>query len=315
MGTTPESLCHEAEKRISSHGFLSFFTGGPNYDAAADLFVQAANKYKLDKQWEKAAETFARAAHACEKAGDTTRQASLLVDAGHCAKKYSSQGAAKWYTAAGDIYNHAGRFGQSAKMMKSIADLFEEEADQYQAMTYYKKASEFFDMDEYGKSQYTACILKYAELTSQLQNNLSEAIKIFETEGEKALRNSLMQFGAKDHFFKAGILRLAQGDMVDVKIAIKKYEELDPRFASSREGKLFRNLVAALDEGNQDQFVAAIQDYDNVTRLDPWRVHFLYKVKETLGHSAGGSAVHQLADKFENATSQTDDDDGEVDLS
>lgn len=35
--------------------------------------------------------------------------------------------------------------------------------------------------------------------------------QIFETEAQKALKSSLVQFGAKEHFFKAGILHLAKG--------------------------------------------------------------------------------------------------------
>lgn len=40
-----------------------------------------------------ATDTFVRAAYAADKGGDKTRQASLFMDAGHCAKKISCQGA------------------------------------------------------------------------------------------------------------------------------------------------------------------------------------------------------------------------------
>lgn len=59
-----------------------------------------------------------------------------------------------------------------------MAEAFEAEGDLYQSMTYYKKASDYFDMDEYGKSSFTQCILKYAEHTSKLEKNYAEAIKV-----------------------------------------------------------------------------------------------------------------------------------------
>lgn len=41
-------LCKQADKKLRG-GFLSMFTGGINYDEASDLYVQAANKSKLQK--------------------------------------------------------------------------------------------------------------------------------------------------------------------------------------------------------------------------------------------------------------------------
>lgn len=192
---------------------------------------------------------------------------------------YSSD-AARVYSKAADLFNTTGRFGQSAKMLRvgtwmiywmkecdwvmkgtslllvsassayqfstsrllaqGIAEAFDAEGDTFQAMQYYKRASDFFEMDEFGKSSYTACILKYAEYTAKLEKNYKESIRvgaglssssldqindwfstlsssaeysaqIFEQEGEKALRGSVVQFGAKDHFLKAGILRLVVG--------------------------------------------------------------------------------------------------------
>eukprot|EP00745_Piridium_sociabile_P011009 TRINITY_DN178988_c0_g1_i1.p1 TRINITY_DN178988_c0_g1~~TRINITY_DN178988_c0_g1_i1.p1 ORF type:complete len:150 (-),score=20.77 TRINITY_DN178988_c0_g1_i1:126-575(-) len=142
-------------------------------------------------------------------------------------------------------------------------------------------------MDEYGKSQFTACMLKVAEFTSKYEKNLEDAIQIFESEGEKALSNSLIQFGAKEHFLKAGILHLATGDAVNSRIAYEKYESVDSRFASSREGQLLKSLVDAFDQNKVDDFVDAIQEFDKITRLDAWKTHFLYQIRETLSPESG----------------------------
>merc|ERR1719436_2141416 len=73
---------------------------------------------------------------------------------------------------------------------------------------YYKRAAEMFELDDHGKSNFTKCNLKLAEYAAK-DGELQEAIRIFEAEGEKALQNNLLQYGAKDHFFRAGILHLA----------------------------------------------------------------------------------------------------------
>lgn len=40
-----------------SKGIFSFLGGGPSYDEAADLYKNAANQFKLLKNWNRAGET------------------------------------------------------------------------------------------------------------------------------------------------------------------------------------------------------------------------------------------------------------------
>eukprot|EP00922_Rhytidocystis_sp_ex-Travisia-forbesii_P033699 GHVS01050038.1.p1 GENE.GHVS01050038.1~~GHVS01050038.1.p1 ORF type:complete len:303 (-),score=47.56 GHVS01050038.1:459-1367(-) len=276
-----ESLVKRADKTARG-GVLSFFSGGPNYDEASQLYVTAANKYKMDKQWPSAASCFLQASFMQQKLGDANQQAKCFVDAADLMKKYSTSDAVEYYRKAVAMYNVQGRFSQSGKLLKSIAEMYEEEGDTIESASCYKEAADLFDMDEYGKSQFTQCILKYADFVSRYQDKYEEAIKVYEGEGRKALRNNLIQFGAKEHFLKAAILLLASGDIVDTKVNMEKYEELDPRLATSREGKLLRELLEAYETANAEKFVHSIQEYDSVTRLDPWKVHFLYKIREAL---------------------------------
>merc|ERR1712217_277799 len=102
---------------------------------------------------------------------------------------------------------------------------------------YYKRAAEMYELDDHGKSNFTKCNLKLAEYAAK-DGELQEAIRIFEAEGEKALQNTLTQYSAKDHFFRAGLLYLLTGDTVSVNLAVERYGNLDPRFAGSREGEL-----------------------------------------------------------------------------
>merc|ERR1712066_561743 len=169
------------------------------------------------------------------------------MEAGNVLKKISTTQAAEQYEKAIGIYNAGGRFQSSGKLLMSIAELFEGERLEYKEVkAYYKRAAEMFELDDHGKSNYTKCILKVAEYSAE-DGELQEAVKIFESEGEKALQNNLLQYNAKDHFFRAGILHLAQGDSVTINLAVEKYNALDPRFASSREGQLLSSLAQAFE--------------------------------------------------------------------
>merc|ERR1712061_225190 len=117
------------------------------------------------------------------------------------------------------------------------------------------------------------------------------AIEIFENEGEKSLQNSLLQFNAKDHFFRAGILHLVEGDSVTINLAVEKYNDLDPRFQSSREGALLADLETAFETKDVDMFRDKLGDFDKVTPLDSWKTSMLVKVKEAM---TAGNAVEDL---------------------
>jgi len=175
-----------------------------------------------------------------------------LMEAGNVMKRVSSLKAVEHYEKAISIYNAAGRFQNSGKLLMSIAELYENEHLQHKEVKeYYKRAAEMFELDDHGKSNFSKCNLKYAEYCAK-DNDLQAAIEIFEVEGEKALQNNLLQYGAKDHFFRAGILHLATGDTVNVNLAVDKYRSLDPRFAGSREGALLGSLAEAFEEKNTD---------------------------------------------------------------
>jgi alpha-soluble NSF attachment protein len=276
----------EGEGKLKGGGFLSFLSG-PKYDEASELFQQAANQFKLAKQWTDAAEAFSRCAYCAQKSGSPVEEAQFLVEAGKVTQKVSTADAVPHFERAITIFNANGRFQNSAKLLKQIAETYETERVQYtEAREYYKRAAEMFDMDDHGKSNYSKCMLKVAEYCAK-DEQYQEAITIFEQEANKALGNNLLQYGAKEHLLKAGILHLVVGDTVTVNNKVEEYRSLDPRFASSREGELFAGLAEAFNEPDGEKFSDVLFEYDKVTKLDAWKTEFLVKAKEKM---SGGAA-------------------------
>lgn len=62
----------------------------------------------------------------------------------------------------------------------------------------------------------------------------------------------------------------------------------DPRFENSMEGKLFRQCVEALESQDQQAFVDAMVEYNDIKQLDAWFVKFLSLVKEEHFRVVGG---------------------------
>jgi len=281
-------LVKKAEEKLKG-GFLSFLTGGPKYDEASELYQQAANQFKLQKAWQEAANCFAQCAHCAHESGSSSDEANHLKEAGNVMKKVSTAQAVEYFEKAIGIYSAGGRFQESGKLLMSIAELHEAERLQpKQVKDFYKRASEMFELDDHGKSNFTKCNLKVAEYAAK-DGELDEAIRIFEFEGEKALQNQLLQYGAKDHFLRAGILHLCGGDSVTVNLAVERYRSLDPRFEGSREGDLLAGLAEAFENQDVEVFVDKLGEYDNISKLDPWKTEFLVKVKDLMSKDSANT--------------------------
>lgn len=279
----------QAERTLKG-GWFKCFAGERRFEEAAELYQQAANQYKLSKHWEEAADCMLQCSYCASKTGDLSAECGYYVDAGNIFKKFSTRQAVEQYELALTTYSATGQFTQAGKLLMTIAELYEgEKIEHAETIGYYRRAAEMFDLDEHGKSNFTKCNLKVAEFAAKSgrPEDLQEAIKIFEAEGEKAMHNNITQYHAKEYFFCAGILHLVVGDSVTVNIAIEKYESLDPRFAGSRDGQLLRSVAEAFESNDVDLFMDKIAEYASVTTLDPWKVAQLLKVKEAMPSSGG----------------------------
>ncbi|CDU18791.1 alpha-soluble NSF attachment protein, putative [Plasmodium yoelii] len=280
-----ENEAKELEKKAESlnkKDFFSSFFGTDNTDEVINCYNMAANKYKLSHKWKEAASCILKNAALYKKNNETSYCANAYLEAGNITKKYDKIEAIKYIEEAVKMYATIGRFSNCGKCEKNIAEIYEDLLDYNNASAYYKKAAYYFEMDEYSKSVYTQCIVKYAELSAQFNHQYEDAISIFENEAEKALKNSLLQYGARDYYIKAGILHIVIGDIVNAKISIEKYSLNDPRFASSRERKFLDNIIDAITEQNIEYFEEVVHEYDRVTKLDNWKIYFLYNIKSKL---------------------------------
>jgi alpha-soluble NSF attachment protein len=277
-----------AEKKLKKGGgFMSIFTGGARVDEAQELYQKAANQFKLAHEWNDAADCYLQYAFCSAKLGINSEEATGYVEAANCLRKVSPESSLEWYEKAIEMFSSAGRYQQAAKQLKNVAEMLEHDVKLEESAQYYQKAAEMFEMDEHSKSAISQCNVKLAEIRTRM-GKYQEAAKIFEKEGEKALSNHLLQFGAREHFLKAGILYLASGDSVTATIACDRYHQMDPRMEGTRESQLLKGLTAAFVENDVDGFMAAVQEYDSISRLDPWKTELLVAAKKVLQGSSGG---------------------------
>lgn len=281
MATTAPALVSEAEKTMKG-GFFSCLAGSRRYDEASELYQQAATQFKLAKQWQEAGAAYAQCALCASRTGDPSSEASFHTEAGNALKRISSEQAVEHFEQAVAIHSAGGKFSQAGKLLVEMAEMLgAEHLDHKELKILYRRAVEMYELDDHGKSKCTACNLKLAEYCAN-DGEYNESIRIFESEGEIALGSTLLQYGAKDHFFRAGILHLVMGDSVTVNLALEKYQSLDPRFAVSPEGELLSALAPAFEATDVDSFTQKLQEFDNMSKLDAWKTRFLLKVKDSM---------------------------------
>lgn len=277
-----KQLYAEAEKKLkSSQGFFgSLFGGSSKVEEACDMYVRAANMFKMAKKWSQAGNAFCEAAQLHLKSGSRHDAATAYVDAGNCFKKVDPNEATSVLLKAVEIYTDMGRFTIAAKHHITIAEIYETEAvDIEKAIQHYEQAADYFKGEE-SNSSANKCLLKVAQYAAQLEQ-YEKAIEIYEKVGQSSLESSLLKYSAKEHFFRAALCNLCV-DHLNAKHAIQKYEEMFPAFTDSRESKLLKTLMQHVEEQNVDGFTEAVKEYDSISRLDQWYTAILLRIKKKM---------------------------------
>ncbi|XP_027855317.1 N-ethylmaleimide-sensitive factor attachment protein, alpha b isoform X1 [Xiphophorus couchianus] len=305
------ALMAEAEKKLkSSQSFFgSMFGGSSKLEEACDMYVRAANMYKMAKNWcgkkadlfsfsssftavfmitvitpnhllSAAGNAFSKAAHLHLQMQSKHDAATNLIDAGNAFKKADPQEAINCLNRAIEIYTDMGRFTIAAKHHMSIAEIYETElVDIDKAIAHFEQAADYYKGEE-STSSANKCLLKVATYAAQLEQ-YQKAIEIYEQVGTHAMDSTLLKYSAKDHFFKAALCHFCV-DMLNAKLAVQKYEEMFPAFSDSRECKLLKKLLDAYDEQNVDGYTDAVKEYDTISRLDQWLTTMLLRIKKTI---------------------------------
>ncbi|KAM8904829.1 N-ethylmaleimide-sensitive factor attachment protein, alpha b isoform 1-T1 [Spinachia spinachia] len=302
------ALVAEAEKKMkSSQSFFgAMFGGSSKTEEACDMYVRAANMYKMAKNWcgknhtqktdamnlkfaffltnniflSAAGNAFSQAAHLHLQMQSKHDAATNFIDAGNAFKKADPQEAINCLNRAIEIYTDMGRFTIAAKHHITIAEIYETEmVDIEKAIAHYEQAADYYKGEE-STSSANKCLLKVATYAAQLEQ-YPKAIEIYEQVGTYAMDSTLLKYSAKDHFFKAALCHFSV-DMLNAKLAVEKYEEMFPAFSDSRECKLLKKLLDAYEEQNVEAYTDSVKEFDTISRLDQWLTTMLLRIKKTI---------------------------------
>lgn len=270
-------LVAKADKKLTS--WFASFTGG-KYEDAEELYSKAANQYKVGKEWDLAGATFEKAAQCHMKMQSPHDAARSYQDAAMCYKKTNTKQAVLLYKEVVSIHIDLGRFTSAAKVQKDVGELLEAEGDTEKAVEAYQTAADYYQAEE-SNSTANQMLLKVAEL-SATRKDYRKAIDIYEQVAIASLESNLLKFSVKNYLFSAGLCRLATGEIGAAVNALDRYDGMDATFASTREGQLLRDVTAAFEASDEDQFTAKVREFDDISRLDPQKTSLLLEIKSQI---------------------------------
>lgn len=206
--------------------------------------------------------------------------ASDFVNASQCFKKDNNPEYPICLKRAIDIFLDMGRFSNSARYEKEIAEWYEEQGNYPEAMIHFSNAADHYNNCE-SASAANSCKIKVAGFAS-LQGDYATAIPLFEQVATESLSNPMTKWGARDNFLRAGMCRLAVGDSVSARRALDRYRDQDMSFGSCREGQLLQAILDAYDEQALHQLQTVLSEYDSISPLDQWKITVCVQIKRAL---------------------------------
>lgn len=280
-----DQLIAEANRKLSPVSGLfgrvmSAFASGTNIEDALELYNRAGNMLKMEKEWSEAGKLFVKIADLSLEHGSKHEGATKYTEAANCFKKCNPTEAVNCLIKAINIYTDMGRFAHAAKHHIMVAEIYQgQDGDVSKVVEHYSKAAEYYKCEESNTSA-NSCLLNVARYAAQLEQ-YDKSIQIYESIGQSSLDNNLLKYGAKEHFLRAGLCHLCV-DLLNAQIAIKRYEDMNPAFADSREGKLLKDLSEKIEARDVDGFAEVVKNYDSISRLDPWYTTLLLRIKNKI---------------------------------
>ncbi|KAI5966813.1 SEC17 [Candida pseudojiufengensis] len=281
----PKSLIAEAEKLLKPQsGFFSFISGSSQSmrkEDATDLYIQAANSYRLKKDFNQAGNSFLKAAEIQQSLNNHNDAANHLVEAYKCFKSNSPKDAIDALTKAIHIFlTQNGQFRRAANFTMDLADLYESVDDVPNAIKSYEQAGDYFQTDN-AEALSNKAFLKCADLSAS-SGNYKKAVELYDQIIKNSLNNSLTKWSLKDYIFKNLLCILCLEDIVEVEKRIEKYNDEDPNWSSSREYKLIEGILESIKNGDVEDFSDKVFEFDKFSKLDKLKTQLLLKIKTSV---------------------------------
>ena len=214
-------------------------------------------------------------------ANEPSDSARKLLNAGSAYRHVDPKAAIASIEEAVEILLRGGRFDAAANNEKEIASIYEEVLHEEKgAMVFYQRAADRYS-GENSNAMAQGCLLKVAAIAAST-SDYARASSIYESAALAAVPDSLRKYSVRDFLLKAGLCRIAMDDKIGARRAIDGYPGIDASFLATRECKFLTDLLAAVEEQNEEEFSTLVETFDRTNALDDWKTRLLLVIKEAL---------------------------------
>ena len=81
---------------------------------------------------------------------------------------------------------------------------------------------------------------------------------------------------------------MANDDVVAAQNGLERYKDMDYSFSTSRECQFLEKVCAAIEASNIDDFADELYNFDNVSKLEPWRTTLLLRTRHIVEKGDAG---------------------------
>lgn len=250
-------------------------------EEASDLYVQAGNVYRLNKDFSLAGSQFVKAAELQKQLNNQNDVANHLIEAYKCFKSVSPTDAIDALLKAIHIFlTNSGQFRRAANFQMDLAELYELIGDTQNATESYEKAGDYFSTD-HAEALLNKAFLKCADLNA-VAGNYEKARGMYDNVIKSSLGNNFTKWSLKDYFLKSLLCTLCMDDIVETQKRINIYGEDEPSWPSTKECKLVQDILDSIEAGDVQQFSDRVYEYDQFSKLDKLKTQLLLKIKNSV---------------------------------
>ena len=272
----PDELVKKAQKKLDPGFFKSIFSdSGERLEKALNYYKEAAEIYKLNKEWIKAGDCYIEIANLKEGMKEDPQEAYndaiLCYNKGGSNDKYDkltnkiiniNVKNGEFTFAAELVFEKAQKLLENAKgdkkKIKEILDLYD------QALDYYQMDKSTTERKENKIKEAKADLIAL----NGIKEELSQAKYIYEELGKFSNKSNTSKIFSKDYFAKVVFIYLAYEDYITAKAFLNKFYAQDGGLKGSDIGNFLENLIKCFENNGMDIKDEEIDNEDNILNFD-----------------------------------------------
>lgn len=264
MSKADEYLSIAKKKEAKSKSFLNILFKNFDCDDIYDLYIKAANAFKLEKRYDGAIESYLHAL----KFSENRNIAQLYIDLANSYEKNNDiYNAIEFYKKAVEIFAENGIFNSAGRYEERMFEITNDVLYLNNAVKYYECAGMKLFM--------VKCLEKI--ITKSIDGDPNFIINNYEKMIELSGCDDISsKFRINKYIFHILIFTIIANDDIEyTKNKFEKYTE----FEDSHECKLIKEIIHSIETNDIDYFTNSIYEYDNIRKLSKELTTCLLKIK------------------------------------